>query len=130
MPLRIRQIVFVARELAPTVAKFEQALGIEVAYRDPQVAEFGVENAVLPIGDQFLEVIVPFRANTAAGRHLDRHGESAYMLILQTDDLVRDRQRFLRLGVRTVWSSSYPDISAMHLHPKDLGAAIVSVDQP
>ena len=32
--------------------------------------------------------------------------------------------------VRTVFEAEYPDIRAMHLHPKDIGGAIVSVDQP
>ena len=130
MTLRIRQIVFAARDLASTVAEFERSLGLQVAYRDPLVAEFGLHNALLPIGDQFLEVVSPIRPDTAAGRHLDRHGDSAYMLILQTDDLSRDRARLERLGVRLVWQAEYPDIRAVHLHPKDIGAAIVSLDQP
>lgn len=130
MTLRIRQIVFAARDLACTVARFESALGLRVAYRDPMVASFGLENALLPIGDQFLEVVSPIRADTAAGRHLDRLGDSAYMLILQTDDLERDRARVDRLGVRVVWQLYLPDIRAIHLHPKDVGAAIVSLDQP
>jgi hypothetical protein len=52
------------------------------------------------------------------------------MLILQSDDLRRERARFAALGVRSVWQSDYPDIAATHLHPKDIGGAIVSVDQP
>jgi hypothetical protein len=52
------------------------------------------------------------------------------MLILQTDDLPRDRARVDKLGVRIVWEANHPDVSAMHLHPKDIGAAIVSIDQP
>jgi catechol 2,3-dioxygenase-like lactoylglutathione lyase family enzyme len=130
MTLRIRQIVFAARDFARTVSRFEAALGLRVAYNDPQVAEFGLRNAILPIGDQFLEVVSPIREDTAAGRHLQRHGDSAYMLILQTDDLDRDRARIDGLGVRVVWQANYPDIRAIHLHPKDVGAAIVSLDQP
>jgi hypothetical protein len=33
-------------------------------------------------------------------------------------------------AVRTVWEKELPDIRAMHLHPKDIGGAIVSIDQP
>src|SRR5215813_2780688 len=70
------------------------------------------------------------RTDTAGGRHHDRHGDSSYMIILQTDDLERYRARVDRLGARVVWEASYPDVRAMHLHPKDIGAAIVSLDQP
>lgn len=127
---RIRQIVFAARDLDKTVAQFERELGLTVAYRDPLVAEFGLRNALMVIGDQFVEVVSPTRENTAAGRHIERHGDSAYMLILQTDDLDRDRARLKQLGVRLVWQADYPDIRAVHLHPKDIGGAIVSLDQP
>jgi catechol 2,3-dioxygenase-like lactoylglutathione lyase family enzyme len=128
--LRIRQIVFAARDLDAAVSQFERGLGLKVAYRDPLVAEFGLRNALMALGDQFIEVVSPMRPNTAAGRHLDRHGDSAYMLILQTDDLDRDRARLAELGVRLVWQADYPDIRAVHIHPKDVGAAIVSFDQP
>ena len=81
-------------------------------------------------GDQFIELISPLKDGTAAGRHLGRRGEGGYMLILQTDDFDRDRARIRALGVRTVWEKELPDIRAMHLHPKDIGGAIVSIDQP
>lgn len=128
--LRIRQIVFAARDLAATVSEFETQLGLSVVYRDPQLAQFGLQNAMLPIGDQFLEVVSPTRADSAAARHLARHGDSAYMLILQSDELERDRARLGRLGVRVIWQAQHPDMHALHLHPKDIGAAIVSLDQP
>ena len=130
MTLRIRQIVLAAHDLDSTVDRLTTVLGVSVAYRDPQVAEFGLHNALMPIGDQFLEVVSPLAPGTAAGRLLERRGDSGYMIILQTDDLARDRDRFDLLGVRIVWQASYDDIRAMHLHPKDIGGAIVSVDQP
>ena len=134
MTLHIRQIVLAARDLCTTVAQLQSVLGVNVCYRDPEVGKFGLENALMTIGHegdvQFLEVVSPTQENTAAGRHLDRHGDSGYMLILQTDDLARDRARIDKLGVRIVWEAKHADVSAMHLHPKDIGAAIVSLDQP
>jgi hypothetical protein len=129
MSLRIRQIVFAAHALEPSVTQFVQGFGTHVVYRDPEVATFGLENALLTLGDQFVEVVAPTRAEAPAVRHLERHGDSAYMLILQTDDLARDRERLARLGVRIIWQSSHEDMSSVQLHPKDLGAAIVSLDQ-
>lgn len=130
MSLRIRQIVFAAHDLARAVSGFVNGLGLRVCYRDAGVAQFGLENALLPLGDQFVEIVSPTQPDTAAGRHLARHGESAYMLILQTDDIARERARLAQLGVRTVWQSDLPEISATQIHPKDIGAAIVSLDEP
>src|SRR5207249_4563439 len=129
--VHIRQVALVARELEPVVADLTAVLGIEVAFRDPGVAAFGLHNAVMPIGETFLEVVSPVREGTTAGRLLDkRGGDGGYMVILQTADLRADRARLGALGVRIVWQVELDDIATVHLHPRDIGGAIVSLDQP
>lgn len=128
--MRIRQIVFAARHLSESSAALGALLGLDAPFRDPGVAEFGLDNAVFVFGDQFIEIVSPVRQGTTAGRLLERRGDSGYMLILQTDDFARAHARFAELAVRTVFAAEYPDIRAVHLHPKDIGGAIVSVDEP
>lgn len=128
--MRIRQIVFAAAGLQAGAATLGELLDLAAPYRDPGVAEFGLDNAVFALGDQFVEIVSPTRSGTAAGRLIERRGDCGYMLILQTDDFDRELARFERLGVRRVWARDLPDIRATHLHPKDIGGAIVSIDQP
>jgi hypothetical protein len=128
--MHVRQIALVARHLEPVVRTLTSVLGVEVSVRDPGVAHFGLENAVMPIGTTFLEVVSPLRAGTTAGRLLERRGDSGYMVILQTADLAADRARLERVGARVVWEVALDDIASVHLHPKDIGGAIVSIDQP
>ncbi|MFN0184951.1 MAG: VOC family protein [Aquabacterium sp.] len=128
--MRIRQIVFAATDLAAASQHIGRWLALDPPYADPGVGDFGLGNAVYAFGDQFIEVVSPIQDGTAAGRHIQRRGDSGYMVILQTDDLAREKARFAGLGVRSVWAKDLPDISAMHLHPKDIGCAIVSIDEP
>ena len=129
--MRIRQIALVARELDPVVDDLCAVLGVEVAFNDPGVAEFGLKNAVMALGDQFLEVVSPFRADASAARYLERRrGDGGYMVILQSDDLDADRTRLARVGARIVWEIAFDDIATIHLHPRDVGGAIVSLDRP
>ncbi len=129
--MRLRQVALVARDLEPVVADLCAVLGVEVGFRDPGVAIFGLTNALLPIGDTFLEVVSPAAADTTAGRWLDRRGgDCGYMVMVQTPDAAADRARMARLGVRVVWSADLPDISGTHLHPRDVGGAILSLDTP
>ena len=128
--MRIRQIVFAATELKAGADRLGPLLGLATPYRDPGVAEFGLDNAVFAFGDQFIEIVSPVRDGTSAGRLLARRGDSGYMLILQTDHFERELARFDALGVRRVWAKDLSDIRATHLHPKDIGGAIVSIDQP
>jgi hypothetical protein len=129
--MHIRQIALVARDLEPVVADLCAVLGLAVGFRDPGVAEFGLRNAVMPVGTTFLEVVAPVRPDTTAGRFLARRGgDGGYMVILQTRDLAADRARLARLGARLVWEATLDDIATVHVHPRDVGAAIVSVDEP
>jgi hypothetical protein len=126
--MRLRQVVIVARDLEETVAHLTTVLGLEVAFRDPAVAEFGLVNAVMPVGDTFLEVVSPVASTAPARRFLDRHGDGGYMVILQSAALDEDRRRLAALGVRVVWQMDLDDIRGTHLHPADVGGAILSID--
>lgn len=128
--MRIRQIVFAVRDLASASQALATLLALDAPFADPGVAEFGLRNAVHVFGDQFIEFVSPTQPGTAAGRLLERRGDGGYMLILQTGRFADDRARLDSLGVRRVWAKDLPDIRAMHLHPKDIGGAIVSIDQP
>jgi hypothetical protein len=129
--MRLRQIALVAEKLEPAVSDLCAVLGVEVCFRDPGVAEFGLVNALMPIGDTFLEVVSPKQPDTTAGRLLARRGgDGGYMVILQTDDLGRARRRAAEHGVRIVWEIALPDVETVHLHPRDIGGAIVSLDEP
>jgi hypothetical protein len=129
--MHLRQVALVARVLEPVVADLCAVLGLEVAFRDPGVAAFGLRNAVMPVGTTFLEVVAPDAADTTAERYLDAHGgDGGYMVILQTADLDADRRRLTLSGVRIVWEITLDDIATVHLHPRDVGGAIVSLDQP
>jgi hypothetical protein len=74
--------------------------------------------------------VSPDRPNTTAGRLLDkRGGDGGYMVIVQCDDLERRRARLPELGIRVVWQGDFDGIAGTHLHPRDVGGAILSIDQ-
>jgi hypothetical protein len=127
--VRLRQIAFAARELEPAVQTFEQLLGLAVAYRDPGVKLFGLENAVFPIGEDFLEIVSPVKPETTAGRYIARRGgDTGYMLIAQCDDAAAEHARIEALGVRSVWSWEDDGYHTWHFHPRDCGGFLLSVD--
>jgi hypothetical protein len=130
MGLRLRQLVLIARELAPVVDEIRDVFGLEVAYRDPAVATFGLENAVFPVGNQFLEVVAPIREGTAGGRYLDRRGgDGGYMVILQCDDHAPRKRRVAELGIRKALEHDEPEFRIMQLHPRDTGGCLLEIDE-
>lgn len=129
--MRLRQIALLARDLEATVEHLRAVLGLEVAFRDPAVATFGLANAVLPAGDCFLEVVSPIRDDASGARLLARRGGDGcgYMAIVQTDDLAAARERARCENVRVVFEHAAPRIATIHLHPRDVGGAILSFDE-
>lgn len=127
--MRLRQIALVAYDLAKARGEIEAVLGLDHAYDDPGVGKYGLSNAVFPVGDTFLEVVSPKESGTTAGRLIDkRGGDGGYMVILQVEDLAAARARATRAGVRIADQRDGDGFAFTHLHPKDIGGAIVSLD--
>jgi hypothetical protein len=127
--VRLRQVALVARDLEAVIRDLHDALDLDVAYRDPAVEAFGLQNAVLPVGTQFIEVVSPTREGTAGGRQLDRlGGDGGYMVICHTDDHPTVRQRVDEVGVRTVIDTEDHGYHIMQLHPSDTGGSFLEID--
>lgn len=131
MWLRLRQIALVAGELSPAVDALTSVLGIDVCFNDPAVGTFGLENALMPVGNQFIEVVAPVEEGTAAGRYLQRRGgDGGYMVITQCDDHDPRRARIEALGVRQAFAFETPgEFRNMQLHPKDTGGSFFEIDE-
>ena len=113
----------------PIVNDLCELFNFEVAFNDPGVAHFGLENAVIPIGTDFLEVVSPVEENTTAGRYLNkRGGDGGYMIIIQVDKFEDSQKLVNEYNIKTVWETDLPKAKAMHLHPKQMGGAILSLD--
>jgi hypothetical protein len=127
--MRLRQIALVAPDLAAARAEIRAVLGVDYAYDDPAVGKYGLKNAVFPIGTTFLEVVSPNAPGTTAARLLEkRGGPGGYMVILQVDDLAEARARVHEAGARVVDQTEKDGAAFTHIHPKDIGGAILSLD--
>lgn len=127
--MRLRQIALVGADLDAARAEIAEVLGLRGDYADPGVGKYGLSNAVWPVGDTFLEVVSPRQPGTTAGRLIDkRGGDGGYMVILQCDDLAAARARVAAQGVRVVDQFDGKGVAFTHLHPRDVGAAILSID--
>ena len=125
----LRQLVMVSNLRDPIVNDLQDLFDIKVSFNDPGVAHFGLENAVLPVGKDFLEVVSPVEENTTAGRYLNRRGgDGGYMVIIQVDDFFETQNIVKENNITVVWESEHPEARAIHLHPKELGGAILSLD--
>ena len=129
MFLRLRQLCLVAHDLEPVVEDLKAVFDIEVCHRDPAVAKYGLHNALLPIGNSFVEIVAPTKDNTAAGRYLDRRkGDGGYMVILDTDELEQWQRHVDAIGVRVAARLASDGYRGLQLHPRDTGGALLEIN--
>ncbi len=131
MYLRMRQICLVTHDIDKVTDQLFNVFGLEVCHRDPAIEQRGLQNALLPIGSTFLEVVAPIRDGTAAARYLERRGgDGGYMFIADCDDVARRRGRMRELGIRVVSESrktGWASYEEFQLHPRDTGGTLISI---
>jgi hypothetical protein len=124
--LRLRQICLVAPQLEPVVGDIAGIMGLEVCYRDGNVAKYGLENALLPVDTILLEVVAPFQPGTAAGRFIEKtNGRGGYMAIFCCDDPDARGRTANEMGVRTANVIDHAPYRGVQLHPRDCRAAFI-----
>ena len=132
MSFTIRQICLVAHRLEPVIEDFHTVFGIEICYSDPQVAYFGLANALLPVGNDFIEIVSPIQENTAAGRYLERRkGNGGYMILLQSDSekmQAASLARAKKMGIRVAFEITIETYQLIQLHPADTGGCFLQID--
>lgn len=130
MPTRLRQICLVAPNVEPAASDIAAVMGLNICYRDPNVARYGLENVLYPVDSVLLEVVAPTRDGTAAGRFIDKtQGRGGYMAIFSCDD-PRERGRHAEtIGVRTAHTIDRPPYLGVQLHPRDCRAAFIEFNR-
>ncbi|MGY3198694.1 hypothetical protein ACVIWU_008060 [Bradyrhizobium sp. USDA 4509] len=126
--MRLRQICLVAPQLAPVIADISAIMGLDVCYRDGNVAKYGLENALLPVDTILLEVVAPFQPGpgTAAGRFIEKTGgRGGYMAIFVCEDPDARGAKANAMGVRTANVITHAPYHGVQLHPRDCRAAFI-----
>ena len=132
MTIHLRQLCLVANELETVVEQLTHILGINVCHIDQGVEKYGLRNVLFPIGTDFLELVAPLHADTAAGRYLQKMGgDAGYMVIVQTDNRatqIEARQRAIDAGIRIAHEEDRTSWSFCQLHPADMVTAFLDIE--
>lgn len=123
----LRQVALITRDLEESLRFWSAAFGIEACYRD-DLSDFGLSNVLLPIGDQFLELLQVEDAGSSGARFLARHGEGLYMVIFDGSEIPALAERVAEREIPIVHRINRPGWQGIHLHPKALNGVLISVE--
>lgn len=141
--IRLRQVCIASPKISDA-DELASIFGVNVAYRDPLIIDFGLENALLGFGGTFVEFIAPLKENTTATRFLaKRPGGGGYMVIHDTDQYEIIRPRVDEQGVRVAYESTpqlrgpennhpeygYDSFRHLQLDPRSVGGTLMEFNQ-
>ena len=83
---KIEHIALAVADLDAAIAHYRDTWGLEVTHRE-RVEDQGVEEAMLPLGESFLQLLGPTGPETTVGKFIARRGEGLHHIAYEVDDL-------------------------------------------
>jgi len=92
MTQHIHHINFVVRDLAEAIPAWERILDQQVTSLD-RLDERGVNIARFDLGQSWIVLVQPLRADTVPAKYLEQHGEGFFLMSLGTNSLQAEIER-------------------------------------
>lgn len=86
LPINLHHTAIAVRDLDATLRSLAQLFGVEPLSRET-VPEQGVEEAMVPLGGSFLQVLAPLTPDSPVGRFLEKRGEGLHHVAIQVADI-------------------------------------------
>ena len=119
------EISVVVRDLEAAIKRYTELFGLTV-YKRSESKEFGVKNAILPLGKGHIELMEPTDPNKPVGKFLAKKGEGVYLVGFETDDVPGGVKHLKDKGVRV--DDRRSDIA--WVHPAETNGLFVELRKP
>lgn len=130
---RIDHVGYAVEDLEEAVRYHRRLYGAEVAHRE-RIERDGVHEALLAVGDSFIQLLAPLREDSPVGRFLARHGPGVHHVGYGVADVAATLADLKELGVRLVDDHPRPGsrgCTVAFLHPKGaMGVLVELVEDP
>jgi methylmalonyl-CoA/ethylmalonyl-CoA epimerase len=95
---KIEHVAVAVADLDAAVALYRDVWGLEVEARE-RVEDQGVEEAMVKIGDSYIQLLGATGPDTTVGKFLERRGEGLHHIAYEVDDLVGTLAELKEQGV-------------------------------
>ena len=120
------------RDLEAAIEGYRSRYGIEPFHREV-VESQGVEEALLPLGGSFIQLLLPLTPESPVGRFLEKRGEGLHHIAYAVMDITESLAHLRDLGARLI--DEAPRIGGRgariaFVHPSDLGGTLIELVEP
>jgi len=129
---RIDHVGVAVEDLDRALELYRDRYGLAEQHRET-VEQFGVEAALLGVGDGNVELLEPTSADSGVGRFLEKNGPGMHHVAYQTTDIDATLERVREVGIRLIDSEPRIGIRGSRvafLHPHDTGGVLTELVEP
>ncbi len=98
---KVEHIALAVADLDAAIAHYESVWNVKVEHRE-RVEDQGVEEAMLPVGDTYVQLLAPTGPETTVGRFIERRGEGLHHIAYEVEDLHATLDALRERGVRLI----------------------------
>ena len=130
--LNLDHVGIAVHNLDRAVDEYRVKYGITPLYRET-VSSQGVEEATIPLGGSFIQLLQPLGPETPVGRYLAKKGEGVHHLAWTVADIEAALEHLKAQGARMVDSEPRPGGGGTRIafvHPRDLAGTLIELVEP
>lgn len=86
MLTKIEHIALAVEDLDQAIERYSTVWGLTLEHRE-EVADQGVEEAMLKIGETYIQLLAPLGPETTVGKFIEERGEGIHHIAYEVDDL-------------------------------------------
>ncbi len=127
--LNLDHVGIAVRDLDHALDEYREKYGITPLYRET-IASQGVEEAMIPLGGSFIQLLQPLGPETPVGRFLDRKGEGVHHIGWAVANLDEALEHLKAQGARLVDTEPRRGGGGNRIafvHPRDLAGTLIEL---
>ena len=127
--LNLDHVAIAVEDLDAAIDGYRSRYGVEPLHRE-RVESQGVEEAMIPVGGSFVQLLQPLSADSPVGRFLAKHGEGLHHVAFAVPDISSALSHLEAEGARLI--DREPRIGGRgakiaFVHPGDLAGTLIEL---
>jgi methylmalonyl-CoA/ethylmalonyl-CoA epimerase len=127
--LNLDHTAIAVRDLDAAIAGYEDRYRVSPLYRE-MVESQGVEEAMIPVGGSFIQLLRPLSAETPVGRFLERNGEGLHHVAFAVVDIDAALEHLAAREAALI--DRHPRLGGRgariaFVHPRDLAGTLIEL---
>jgi methylmalonyl-CoA/ethylmalonyl-CoA epimerase len=127
--LNLDHVAIAVHDLDAALADYKERYGVEPLHREVSEGQ-GVEEAMLPVGGSFIQLLMPLSPETTVARFLERNGEGLHHVAFAVADIDAALESLISQGARLidpVAKKGGRGARIAFVHPRDLTGTLIEL---